>query len=172
LGFALVTLHTAELVIPSPRLDFTRYNPRIPPKDAVSLMSKKMKKVCSSEEHYLKAAVSRTSVKNLNKLLSTYSTQEYATIPNAEFSSTATVFFLTGGTRNEASGRTFQNLLGSKKKQKKTAQVVQVKGGRGVETLSRSDLLFKVANWVVQLYDFGMYLIPSYSHAYILYLFS
>ena len=156
LGFGMVTLHTAKVDILSPTFNFTRYNPRVPPKAAVELMSKQMEKICVSDEHFLTAAVSHTFIKDLGGLSPTYSTQDYITIPYVEFSPTATVFFLTGGTRNEASKQTFLSLQKSAKqkesKQKKTALNSEDR------MITRSELLFKVSNWVVQLYDFGMYI--------------
>jgi hypothetical protein len=51
--------------------------------------------------------VSTTAIKNLEKLLLIYSAQEYAILPLAEFNPGAEVFFLTGGTCNEASRKAF-----------------------------------------------------------------
>ena len=109
-------------------------------------MVAKMAEKCSSDEQFLTAAVSSGSITNQTKLPLTYSPEDYQRIPHAIFGPSATVFFLTGGTRNGASGILFKNLLkrgsGEKGKAKK-------------EPSGRSSLLFKAANWVVQLYDFG-----------------
>jgi hypothetical protein len=151
----MVTIHTIEATAPdSPKFDFSCYNPRIPPTEAVRTMSKQMEQLCESDKYFLRAAVSTTAIKNLKKLPPKYSAQEYAKLPLAEFDSGAKVFFLTGGTRNEASGKAFQALL-QKLEKKATVQPV---GSGEAKTPGCSEPLFKLANWAVQLYDFSMYI--------------
>lgn len=133
-----------------PTFDFRLYNPRIPPKDAVDRMAKVMRVSCFSDIYYLKAAVSRKAVTNISDLLPVYSSTDFATIPHIGFRSTAIVYFLTGGTRNEASRIVFQSLRPSTKKPRGVQEADNDK------SLDRSVTLFKVANWVVQLYDYGV----------------
>lgn len=118
-------------------------------------MAAKMVKNCSSNEQYLLAATSRSCVTNLTQLSSAYSPGDYDMLPYAKFEPSTTVFFLTGGTRSAASRILFEKLLkvelggGQKKKSKREKRTNR-------DQPSRSTPLFKVANWVVQLYDFGM----------------
>lgn len=150
LGFGMVTIHTTATDDPPHNFDFHMYNPRTPPKAAVSSMAKKMQVSCLSDEHYMKATVSQAAITNISKLPKEYSPSDYAIIPYVEFKPATTVFFLTGGTRKEASKETFQSMRPSTKKPK-AAQVVDAK-----KSSVRSAPLFKVANWVVQLYDHGV----------------
>ena len=115
----MVALHFKEAVL-CPGLNFTCYNPRTPPQDAVRKMIKKMKSECLSDVHYLRATVSQTTVINLGKLPQEYSIKDCPTISHAEFNPATTVFFLTGGTCNEASKQVFKTL--TSKKQKKAVQ--------------------------------------------------
>lgn len=152
LGFGMVTLHTSTVTNSGPVFDFGLYNPRTPPKSAVSAMAKDMETSCYSDVYYLKAAVSRVAVTNISKLLPTYSSVDYATIPYVELGSGATVYFLTGGTRNEASRAAFKSIRPTTKKPKATQEADRKKN------LVRSGPIFKITNWVVQLYDFGVYI--------------
>ena len=139
-----------------PTFDFVRYNPRDPPKDATMAMKIKMVENCSSDEQYLLAATSRSCVTNLTQLSSAYSPGDYEKLPCAKFEPSATVFFLTGGTRSAASRILFEELLKVELKegQKKKSKRREKRTNR--DQPSRSTPLFKAANWVVQLYDFGM----------------
>ena len=130
-------------------LDFKTYNSRVPPKNAVTTMAIKMGQKCLSDEHYLLAAVSRSSVTNIARLHPTYSSKDYNDLSPAEFTLSAKVFFLMGGTRRAASEIFHWKLPREKKK-----------GSRN--TTNRTTPLFKAANWVVHLYDFGMWCPPLY----------
>jgi hypothetical protein len=160
LGFGMITLHST--VVTSTKFDFHLYNPRTPPKDAVNNMAKKMQVSCLSDEFPMTAAVSRAAVTNISNLLSVYSPPHYTTIHYAEFRADTTVFFLTGGTRNQASGKAFQSMRPSTGKPK-TAQVKDEE-----KNTVRSAPLFKVTNWVVKLYDYGAYIQCLYLYILIL----
>lgn len=150
----MVVIHAEKVVIPQPDFNFTTYNPRSPPKAALLKMTNHMETVgCESGTHYLRAAVSPAAIKNPQDLLSEYSPDKYTTISYAVFDPAYTVWFLSGGTRIAASRKVFNTLLG--KGQKKGAKAKKVISGG--KTPDRSEPLFKVANWVVQLYDFGMW---------------
>ena len=148
LGFTLIKLHGNDAG-QKLTLDFKMYNPRVPPKKAVTTMAVKMGQKCLSDEHYLLAAVSRNSITNITRFHPTYSSKDYHRLSPAEFTPSTTVFFLTGGTRRAASEILHQNLLRGKKK-------------ASGNTTNRTTPLFKAANWVVHLYDFGMWCPPLY----------
>ena len=122
----MATLHTKEVIIPYPKLNFLSYNPRVPLPDAVQEMLQKMKIAYESDVHHLIVAVSQASIKNLTQLPHEYSPHNYARIPYAEFDPSSVVFFLTGGTRNAASKRVFESF--GPTKQKKVKQAVNSDG--------------------------------------------
>lgn len=121
------------------------------------------------EANCLIAAISRGSVKNLSKLPSQYKQEDYTKTPHAKFTASSTVFFLTGGTRHKASANAFKSL--AKKKTGQFGQQMDKKGPKSSrkskdqevwdkrDLLSQPTLQFKLANWIVQLYDIGMYIV-------------
>lgn len=150
LGFCMVNIHPIPTKEPKLELDFQSYNPRTPPSDAVKKMTKGMEKACLSNIYHLTAAVSKQAVTNLNQLSQVYFSNEYETLPFAEFRPNTTVYFLSGGTRNEASGSVLKATGPTTGKPKSRQQADHA--------VSRSSNLFKLANWAVELYDYGVYI--------------
>jgi len=124
--------------------------------------AKKMQVSCFSDEYYMKATVYKAAITNLSKPPKAYSPSDYTTIPYVEFRPATTVFFLTGRIWKEASKEAFQSMCTSTKKPK-GAQLMDKK-----QDSVKSAPLFKVANWVVQLYDHSIYIHCLYFHLFIL----
>lgn len=164
LGFAKITLHGSDTAS-GHTFDFTCFNPRYLPKDRVTTMATSMERHCDSDTETLKAAVCKDNIQNLRKLPPAYLPKDYTTVPHVEFKpgTTTTVFFLTGGTRYRASKQVFDSLTKTQQKKigtKKPKRGEKSKGSEESETPDQLTLvpLDKVANWIVQLYDFGVLL--------------
>lgn len=149
LGYCLFKLHGDVLqVTPT----YWGYNPRGPPTLGVTNMVTSMKKGCSSDVDYILAAVSKDHITNLAKLPSAYVQGDYKDIPYATFHPSARLQLLTGGTRSAASKIIFQAL----QPKEKGKDMTKAKEKAHKDLADRTTPLFKIANWVVKLYDFGM----------------